>query len=125
MVSEISKSPPTVKLSVILASSLTTNPSAVKIPLALILPLAVILPVIFKSSVKDIPSISPPVDWNVSAITIPLALMFPLAVMWVIWMFCAPKSVLILLPLILVAALICSFVTELFAIYCDWPANKP
>ena len=109
----------------------STLPSALKVPvvdilpLALIAPLAVILPVIFKSSVNEIESVEPPDDWNVSAITIPLALMFPLAVIWVIWMFCAPKSVLILLPLILVAALICSFVIELLLIYCDWPANTP
>ena len=46
-------------------------------------PLAVKLPDKFKSSVKDIPSTEPPVDWNVSAKTVPLALMFPLAVICV------------------------------------------
>ena len=57
--------------------------------------------------------------------TIPLELMLPLAVICVICIFCALKSVLILLPLMLVAALICSFVTELFAMYCDCPAKTP
>ena len=66
----------------LLVPSISKLPVDDKLPLELISPLAVILPVMFKSSVKEIPSTEPPVDWNVSAITIPLELIFPLAVMW-------------------------------------------
>ena len=57
--------------------------------------------------------------------TIPLELMLPLAVICVICMFCAPKSVFILLPLILAVPLICSSVIELLEINCDSPAKTP
>ena len=60
-----------------------------------------------------------------TGIDIESTLISPLAVTCIICIFCEPKSVLILLPLILAVPLMCWFVIELSEIYCDWPASTP
>ena len=71
---------PTVKRSVITASSDEKKCSAVTVLLELMLPEAVRSPVKFKLSVNEIPATSPPADWKLSANTVPDALIFPVVV---------------------------------------------